>query len=201
MQKAHTSLTVGAPQPGQGCRPARSSSAAGLHQGGHPVEEPEVEGGLGARRGDLDGVEGLLVAEVPVAGRHRALLHDVVDAPQHAVGGHLPLAQPDQRLDLAGEAVARRQDGILPAQVGEVPAQHVAEQHGRLVVEVVAGGDHVVAAVEGGLVEQVPLRQPARRARRPAGRGRPGRDVEAELAAAGRSRPAGPRRRSAKARA
>ena len=99
----------------------------------------------------------------------------------HAVGRHLALAEAHQRLDLAGEAVAGGQHRQLAAQVLGLPVQHVAEQHGRLVVEVVAGDDDVVAAVDGGLVEQVALRQPARRARRPAWPPAPGRDVVAVL--------------------
>ena len=43
-------------------------------------EEPEDERRLRARRPFLDRVQRLLVAEVPIAGRHRALLDDVVDA-------------------------------------------------------------------------------------------------------------------------
>ena len=61
----------------------------------------------------------------------------------------------------------------LAGEVLDVPAQRVAEQHRRLVVEVVAGGDDVVAAVDRGLVEQVALGQPAGRARHPV-RGRGG---------------------------
>ena len=49
-------------------------------------------------------VEHLLVPEVAVARGHRALLDLVVDPAEHAVRGHLALAEPDQRLDLAREA-------------------------------------------------------------------------------------------------
>ena len=62
-------------------------------------------------------VERLLVAEVAVAGRHRALLDMVVDAAQHAVGRRLPLGQAHERLDLAGEPVPRRQHRELAAEV------------------------------------------------------------------------------------
>ena len=58
---------------------------------------------------------------------------------------------------------------MLAAEVAGVPAQHVAEQHRGLVVEVVAGGDDVVAVLERGRVEEVALRQPARAARARAG--------------------------------
>ena len=170
------------PAPGAGMQSGPLLLGVGRHQGGHPIQEPEVEGRLRSGRGDFDAVERLLVAEVPVAGGHRAFLHDVVDAAQHAVRGHLPLAQTDQRLDLAGEPVALRQDRILAPHVGQVPPQHVPEQHGRLVIEIVPGGHHVIVAIQGGLVEQMPFRQTARRARRPAGRLRSRRDIEAELA-------------------
>ncbi len=61
-------------------------------------------------------------------------------------------------LTLLGEAVAGRQHRELAAEVVGLPPQHVAEQDGRLVVEVVAGDDDVVAAAAGGVVEQVALR-------------------------------------------
>ncbi len=66
----------------------------------------------------------------------------------HAVGGRLPLGEAHERLDLPGEAVAGGQDRQLAAEVLGVPVQGVAEQHGGLVVEVVAGDEHVVAALE-----------------------------------------------------
>ena len=88
---------------------------------------------------------------------------------QHAVRRRLALAQPHERLHLAGEAGRRRQHRVLAAEVAGLPAQHVAEQHRGLVVEVVAGGDDVVAVVERGRVEQVALREAARAAGRAAG--------------------------------
>ena len=94
----------------------------------------------------LEPVEHLLVAEVPVARGHRALLDLVVDAAQHAVGRGLALAEPHERLHLAHEPGRRGQHGVLAAEVAGVPAEHVAEQDRGLVVEVVAGGDDVVAA-------------------------------------------------------
>ena len=47
--------------------------------------------------------------------------------------------------------------------------QDVAHQHGRFVIEVVAGDDRVIAAPAGCLVEQVPLGEAARRAGCPLG--------------------------------
>ena len=182
-QNAHTSPVVGAPHDRHGLQALLGLGRLGPEPVGRLVEEPEVEGVLGAGRPGLDGVERLLVAEVAVALGHRALLDDVVDAPQHAVGGRLPFAQPDQRLDLAGEPVPGRQHRRLPAEVLGLPVQHVAQQDGRLVVEVVAGGHDVEAAVERGLVDEVPLGHAARRARHPAGHRRRGGDVVAVVAA------------------
>ena len=141
-QKAHTSPVVGraARRTGLRARPARrptaGRTAARPARGTRSRRPPWRPGDVG-----LDGVEGVLVAEVLVAGRHRALLDLVVDAPEHAVGRRLPLAEAHQRLDLAGEAVARGQHRQLAGEVLGVPPQHVAEQHGGFVVEVVAGGD------------------------------------------------------------
>ena len=67
----------------------------------------------------------------------------------------------------------------LPAQVLGLPPQGIAHEHGGLVVEVVPGGEGVVAAPAGRIVEQVPLGQAAGRARRPLGGASAGGDVEA----------------------
>ena len=134
---------------------------------------------LGAGRLYFDVVERSLVGEVLVAHRHGALLDDVVDPPQKTVRRSLTLAQPDQGLHLSGEAVAGLQHRQLPAEILGLPPQGVAHQHRRLVVEVVAGGERVVTAAAGGLVEQVALRQAACRTGRPPGRPGTGGDVEA----------------------
>src|SRR5207244_11194144 len=55
---------------------------------------------------------------------------------------------------------------VLTSEEFRLAAQHVAEQHRGFVVEVVPGGEDVVAVPGGGFVEDVALRQPARRARR-----------------------------------
>ena len=87
-----------------------------------------------------------------------------------AVGGGLALGQADERLDLLRETrPGPASTGMLAAQVLGLPAQHVAEQDRGLVVEVVSGHQHVVAAVERRLVEQVALGQTAGRARRAPG--------------------------------
>ena len=91
--------------------------------------------------------------------------------------------RPDERLDLPREPVGRREHRELAGQVVDVPAHRVAEQHGRFVVEIVAGDDDVVAAVERGPVEQPALRQTARRARHPPGGHRRRRHVVAVLVA------------------
>src|SRR5262245_10095676 len=118
---------------------------------------------------------------MPVAGSHRALLDLVVDLPEHAVRGRFALCEPHERLHLAHEAGCRRQHRMLAAEVAGVPSQHVAEQHGGLVVEVVTGRDDVVAVIEGDGVEEVPFGESARSARGPAGGLRRAGDVVAEL--------------------
>ena len=117
-----------------------------------------------------------------VADRHRAFLDLVVDPRKHAISSRFALTKAYQRLDLAGEAVTTGQDRPLPGHVGEVPVEHVAEQNGRLVVQVVAGRDYVVAPVERGSVKDVALREPAGRTRHPVVCGRPGLDVVAVVA-------------------
>src|SRR3954454_18147569 len=118
---------------------------------------------------------------MPVPFRHRALLDLIVDASKQAVRGRLALPQPVERLDLPREAGARRQHGMLTPQVAGLPAQHVAEEDGRLVVEVVTGGDDVVAVLDGDRVEQMPFRESACAARSSMGRGGRARDVVAEV--------------------
>ena len=90
-------------------------------------------------------------------------------------------------LTLRGKPRPRREHRQLAGEVVDVPAHRVAEQHRRLVVEIVTGDDDVVAAVERRRVEQLALRQPARRARHAAGGHRRGRHVVAVARRAGRS--------------
>ena len=49
-----------------------------------------------------------------------------------------------------------------------LPVEHVAEEHRRLVVQVVAGGDDRVAVLDGGPIHEVALAEPAGRAGGPA---------------------------------
>src|SRR5215211_379412 len=118
---------------------------------------------------------------MPVPFRHRALLDLIVDALQQAVRGRLALPESVQRLHLPREPGSRRQHGMLTAQVRSLPTQHVAEKDRRLVVEVVTGGDDVVAVLDGDRVEQVPFRESARPARSSVRRGGGARDVVAEV--------------------
>src|SRR5436305_11080056 len=97
------------------------------------VEKHEVEGVLGAGRLVLDGVQRLLVPQVPVASGHRALLDLVIDARQDAVGGRLAFAEAHEGLHLAHEAVAGGQDRQLAAEVLGGPPEDIAEQDRGLV--------------------------------------------------------------------
>ena len=145
------------------------------------VQEAEQERGLGPRRVALELVERVLVAQDGVAGDHRALLHHVVDALDHAVGRHLTFAQPVQGLDLPRHALALWQARALTCQERRLPAQHVTEQGGGLVVEVVSGGHDLVAVLQRHAVEHVALAQPAHTARRPPAQPGRGGDVIAVL--------------------
>ena len=82
-------------------------------------------------------------------------------------------------LTLRAKPGAAGSTGCWRPRYAVVPAQHVAEQHRGFVVEVVTGREHVVAVVDRGLVEDVALRQPARRARHALRRARAVGDVEA----------------------
>ena len=74
-----------------------------------------------------------------------------------------------------------REHGQLAPEVLGLPAQHVAEQHGGFVVEIVAGSDDVVAVFAGSHVEEMTFREAARRAWNPLGRPCGGGDVETVL--------------------
>ena len=86
-------------------------------------------------------------------------------------------------LTLRGKPSDAGSTGQLAGEIVDVPAHRVAEQHRRLVVEIVAGDDDVVAAVERGPVEQPALRQSARRTRHAPGRHRGRRHVVAVVVA------------------
>ena len=86
-------------------RPRRRSARAGA------FVKARDEHRLRARRLLLQPIQHVLVAEVPVALGHRALLDDVVDAAHYAIGRHLALTDAHERLHLLDETVARRQHG------------------------------------------------------------------------------------------
>ena len=108
-ERAHLARSVGAPHARARPQPLGGGPRPAGQQRRHALEEAEVERRLRARRPGLEPVQRRLVAEVPVAGRHRALLDLVVDAADDAPRRRLPLGQPHQRLDLAREPRRRRQ--------------------------------------------------------------------------------------------
>src|SRR5207253_3937673 len=137
------------------------------------LEKSPVEALLGPRGGLLEEVERFLIEEALGADAVGAFLHDVVDPPDHRVRGRLALGGPVEGLDLLYQVrLGAREHRSLPGKVLRLPVQEVAEEHGRLVVEIVARGDDTEPEVQGGPVEQVPLAQPAGRAgRAPRGAG------------------------------
>src|SRR5439155_913198 len=75
----------------------------------------------------------------------RTLVDDVIDAAHERVDRRLVFARQVERLHLADELRVRRwQHRPLARQVVLLPAQHVAEEPRRLVVEVVPGGEHTL---------------------------------------------------------
>src|SRR5262249_34101028 len=80
------------------------------------LEETEEECGLGAGRAVFERVEDVLVAEVAIARRHRALLDLVVDATQHAVRRGLALTQSHERLHLPDEPGRGGEHRVLPSE-------------------------------------------------------------------------------------
>ena len=183
-----------------------SAASAAREQRPAPVEVPEEELRLRPRRAWTRCVHRVLVPELGVAGDQRALLHHVVDAR----GGTRTPRSPAPRAGTSGLTFFTMPSrpgraGDLAGDVLGVPTERVAQQRRGLVVEVVAGGDHVEAALEGRPVEHVALRQPADRAGRPrplpAGRSgcrsrsRRARSTSIELAR--RARPRTPRSRRA----
>src|SRR4029077_18718773 len=90
------------------------------------------------------------------------LLDDVVDAGEHAVRGELTLPEANQRLHLADETRGRGERRMLATEVSRLPAQHVAEEHRRFVVEVVSRREDVVSVRHRRFVEDVALRESAR---------------------------------------
>src|SRR5215469_1491073 len=135
-----------------------------LHGLAAMLEKPHEELVFGARLPLLKGVQHVLVGKGLGAPGHRTLLEDVVDALDDRVRRGLTLAESVERLDLAHEPWMRAlEHRALAAQVVGVPVHHVAKQSGRLVVQVVPGGHHVVAEVRRHPVEVVPLDRAAGR--------------------------------------
>ena len=148
-----------------------------------PLEEAEVERRLRSGRAGLELVERRLVAEVAVAGGHRALLDLVVDPAHDAPRRRLALGQPHERLDLAREPVAGRAAPAAAGRGSRRPSAACCRAAPPPRRRGCAPWRRVVAAVARGVVEQVPLGQPARRARHPAGGPGGGRHVVAVVAA------------------
>ncbi len=145
-----------------------------------PLQVPQEELRLGPGRRRLDGVHGVLVPELGVAGHQRALLHHVVDAPEERVRGGLQLREPEQRLDLLDHALACRAGPgsggrCTRSANGACCPASVAASSSRLWPVAI----DVEPAVQRRAVEHVALRQPADRARRPRSLPPGGRDVEA----------------------
>ena len=130
-------------------------------QGHASLQIAEEELRLRARRRVLDRVHRLLVAKLRVAGDERALLDDVLDAPQEGVRGCLQFGETMEGLHLLHHALARRKRRRLTGDRLGLPAERVAEQGRGLVVEIVAGRDHVESTFQGGAIEDVALREPA----------------------------------------
>src|SRR5262249_9144244 len=87
-----------------------------------------------------------------------------------------------KRLHLADElGMARGEDGALPREVIALPAEHVAEEPRRLVVEVVSRREDVELTLARRGVEIVALHRAARGARGPSRERRHGRHREAVL--------------------
>ena len=105
-------------------------------------------------RGGFKLVEQVFVEDRLRAHRVGALLDNVVNAAQDGVGRRLALGQPEERFYLLDQAVFFGQHRRLPAQVARLPAKHVAEQRRRLVVQVVARGDHAELVVYATLLNR-----------------------------------------------
>src|SRR5215467_1272843 len=132
------------------------------------LQESEEEVVLGPWRGFLEPVEDLLVGDGSGALGEGTFLDDVVDAAQEGVGGSLPLGESVQWLDPARELGMRGvEGGRLARQRIHLPVEHVAEEHGRLVVQVVPSGDHAIAVLHRRPVHQVAFAEAAGGAGRP----------------------------------
>src|SRR2546425_889600 len=133
------------------------------------LQKAEEEVVLGPRRLLFQPVEDLLVGDGGGALGERTFVDDVVDAPQKGVGRRLALGQPIERLHAPGQLGMRGGErGRLARERIGLPVEHVAEEHRRLVVQVVAGGDDRVAVLDGGPIHEVALAEPAGRAGGPA---------------------------------
>ena len=72
-----------------------------------------------------------------------------------SVVGSFKFRDSPERFYFSGEAVGVFQKGALIAEVGPVPAQGIAGEAGHFIVKVVAGGEHIEAALSCCLIEVV----------------------------------------------
>ena len=125
-------------------------------------QKGQVEGQFEPRTLGLHLVEDFLVVDRLGADGVRALSVDVLNAAQQCIRGGLAFVEAAEGLGLAHQALAAGlQHRPLAGQVARGPGERVSEQDGRLVIEVVAGDQDVVAAIQGRPVHDVTFGQPA----------------------------------------
>ncbi|MCG3776284.1 MAG: hypothetical protein JW395_3137 [Nitrospira sp.] len=127
------------------------------------VEKAPVEGLLRARRFGLQTIQDFLVLEHFGALRHGAFLDNVIDPVQDRIGGEFSFREPEQGLHLLGKPCYRgRQRRTLFVEILFLPMEHVAQQPGCFVIEIVACGHHIVLLLDRHAVELVAFDGPAR---------------------------------------
>ena len=122
------------------------------------VQKPPVETLLGTGGFCFQPVEHFLVENHFRALGHGTFLDDVVDAIDDGIGRDFPFGEAAEGFDLFRKAFHRcRQRRALFLEIFVLPVQHIAQQTRRFVIEIVAGGHHVVLLLHGCAVELIPL--------------------------------------------
>ncbi len=120
------------------------------------LQKTPVEVLFGAGGFRFQSVQHFLVQEGARAFGHGTFIHDVIDPIQDAVGGEFSFRQPIERFHFFGKSFDRcGERGALLFEIVLLPMQHVAEEAGGLVVEIVAGGHHVIVLLDRDPIELV----------------------------------------------
>src|SRR6188508_846468 len=120
------------------------------------LKKPPIKHLFGAGRFGFQAIQDLLVEEGAGALSHWALLHNIVDSIQDAIGCQFALGQAIERFHFLGESIdGGGKAGTLLLKVFVLPVQHVPEQSSRFIIQIMSRRHDIVPMLDGSMVELI----------------------------------------------